>query len=131
MKQIVIVTESRRGLTADLAVLLAGRGINIETLDAEEVAGTDVVTLTVDQYNRALTVLRDAGYPAVTEDALVIRVRDEPGALARIAVELKEARVHLRSLRIIRRGNGWGVVAISTDEVDAARAALHGRATPD
>ncbi len=124
MKQIVIVTESRRGLTADLAALLARHGLNIETLDAEEVAGTDVVTLTVDQYNRALTVLRDAGYPAVTEDALVIRVRDEPGALAKIALQLKEADVHLRSLRIIRRGNGWGVVAISTEQVAAAKAAL-------
>ena len=64
MRQITIVTESRRGLTADIAKLLAAADINIETLDAEEVEGADVGTLSVDHYNRALAALRDAGYPA-------------------------------------------------------------------
>ena len=91
MRQITIVTESRRGLTADIAELLAAADINIETLDAEEVEGADVVTLSVDHYNRRLAVLRDAGYPAVTEDALLVRVEDEPGALAKVDALLEAA----------------------------------------
>jgi len=122
MRQITIVTESRRGLTADIAELLAAADINIETLDAEEVEGADVVTLSVDHYNRALATLRDAGYPAVTEDALLVRVEDEPGALAKVAVKFKEADIPVRSIRIIRRRNGWGIVAISTERTEAAKA---------
>ena len=121
MKQITIVTESRRGLTADIAGLLAEEGINIETLDAEEVEGADVVTLTVDRYNRALAALRDGGYPAVTEDALLVRIEDEPGALAKVAVRFKEADIPVRSIRIIRRRNGFGIVAISTERTEAAK----------
>ena len=121
MKQITIVTESRRGLTADIAALLAGEEINIETLDAEEVEGADVVTMTVDHYNRALAALRDAGYPAVTEDALLVRVEDEPGALAKVAMKFKEADIPVRSIRIIRRRNGFGIVAISTERTEAAK----------
>lgn len=124
MRQITIVTESRRGLTADIAQLLAAADINIETLDAEEVEGADVVTLSVDHYNRALAALRDAGYPAVTEDALLVRVEDEPGALAKVAVKFKEADIPVRSIRIIRRCNGWGIVAISTERTEAAKAVI-------
>ena len=122
MKQITIVTESRRGLTADIATLLADADINIETLDAEDVDGADVVTLSVDHYNRALAVLRDAGYSAVTEDALLVRLKDEPGALAKVAVKFKEADIAVRSIRIIRRRNGLGIVAISTERTEAAKA---------
>lgn len=122
MKQITIVTESRRGLTADIATLLADADINIETLDAEDVEGADVVTLSVDHYNRALAVLRDAGYSAVTEDALLVRLKDEPGALAKVAVKFKEADIAVRSIRIIRRRNGLGIVAISTERTEAAKA---------
>ena len=121
MKQITIVTESRRGLTADIAGVLAEEGINIETLDAEEVEGADVVTLTVDRYNRALAALRDGGYPAVTEDAMLVRIEDEPGALAKVAVRFKEADIPVRSIRIIRRRNGFGIVAISTERTAAAK----------
>ena len=126
MRQITIVTESRRGLTADISELLAAADINIETLDAEEVEGADVVTLSVDHYNRALAALRDAGYPAVTEDALLVRVEDEPGALAKVAVKFKEADIHVRSIRIIRRHNGWGIIAISTERTEAAKAIVRG-----
>ena len=121
MKQITIVTESRRGLTADIATLLANADINIETLDAEDVEGADVVTLSVDHYNRALAVLRDAGYSAVTEDVLLVRLKDEPGALAKVAVKFKEADIAVRSIRIIRRRNGLGIVAISTERTEAAK----------
>ena len=122
MKQITIVTKSQRGLTADISELLAKAGINIETLDAEDVEGVDVVTLSVDHYNRALAALRDAGYPAVTEDALLVRVQDEPGALAKIALKFKKADIAVHSIRIMRRDNGWGIIAIGAERTEAAKA---------
>ena len=33
--------------------------------------------LKVDQYDRTLRVLRNAGWNAVTEEALIVRVKDE------------------------------------------------------
>ena len=122
MKQITIVTKSQRGLTADISELLAKAGINIETLDAEDVEGVNVVTLSVDHYKRALAALRDAGYPAVTEDALLVRGEDEPGALAKIAVKFKDADIAVHSIRIIRRDNGWGIIAIGAERTEAAKA---------
>ena len=121
MKQITIITKNRDGLTADIAAVLGDNNINIQSLDSEEVEGTGVVTLTVDHYNRALHALRDSGWHAVTEDAFVIRVKDEPGALARVAKRFKDADIQVRSMRIIQHEGPWGMVAVSAEPIEAAR----------
>ena len=120
MKQITIVAESTQGLLARISELLAERGINIETLDAETVQGHGVMILTVDRYDEALAALRDAGVPAVSEDAIVIRIADEPGALAKISQRFHEAKIRVRSVRIIRRREGYGLVALSTERTEKA-----------
>ena len=122
MKQITIVTKGRAGLAADITAVLGENDINIESLDAEEVVGMGVVTLTVDHYNRALQVLRDGGWNAVSEDAMLVRVRDEPGALARVAKRFLDAGVTVHSIRIVQRGGDWGVIAVSADPIEDARA---------
>jgi len=122
MKQITIVAKEYDGLTADIAAVLGDNDINIESLDAEAAEGMGVVTLTVDHYNRALHALRDAGWAAVTEDAFILRVKDEPGALARVAKRFKDAGVHVRSIRIIQHEGEWGMVAVSAEPAEKARA---------
>jgi hypothetical protein len=124
MKEIMIVTQNRAGLLADISEILAARGINIETIDADELHDTAVVELTVDHYDEALQSLRDAGFHAITEDALLVRLKDEPGALAKVAHKFKEANIDLRSVRFIRRQQGYAYVAIATDRTDEARALI-------
>jgi hypothetical protein len=122
MKEIVIVTQNRAGLLADIAEILARKNINIETFDAEEVHDTAVIELTVDRYDEALQSLRDAGFDAVTEDAFLIRLKDEPGALARVAKRFKEANIDLRSVRIVRRLKDSAIVAVATARTEEAKA---------
>lgn len=120
MKQITIVTESSSGLLTRIAEVLAARDINIETLDAETILEHGVAILTVDRYDEALAALRDAGIDALSEDAIVIRIADKPGALARISRRFHDADIRLRSVRIIRRSEGYGLVALSTERTEKA-----------
>ena len=120
MKQITIVAESAPGLLARVSEILADRGINIETLDAETIQDHGIVILTVDRYDEALVALRDAGVHAVSEDAIIIRIADEPGALAKISLRFHEAKIRVRSVRIISRGEGYGLVALSTERTEQA-----------
>ncbi len=120
MKQITVVAESHPGLLAQVSEILAARGINIETLDAETVQDHGIVILTVDRYDEALAALRDAGVPAVSEDAIIVRIADEPGALAKISRRFHDAGIPVRSVRIIRRNEGYGLVALSTERTEQA-----------
>jgi hypothetical protein len=118
MKQITLVTPAQAGLMADISDHLGQAGINIETLEAFVVRDWDIVQLTVSDYNRALVVLRDAGYDAITEDAVVINVKDQPGALAKVTRRLNDGGVDIRSVRILHRQGGEAMVAISMDRTE-------------
>ena len=87
---------------------------------AEALAEQGVITLTTDAHDDALRVLTGAGFKAVSDDSLILRLPDEPGALAKVAGRFKDAGVNIHSLHIVDRREGFTIVAISAD--DRARA---------
>ena len=121
MKQIIVPIEDHPGAAADLAKLLGDAQINIETLNTRGNDEHGVVILTVDQYDRALMVLSDGGYEAVSEDALLIRIEDEPGSLAKVAQRFKDADLNIRSIRIVARQPNHSLVAIVAQDTEKAR----------
>lgn len=120
MKQLTIVAPDRPGLLAELAEVMAAEGINIETIDAEGFGQTAVFRLTVDAYDRAIQALHRRGFSPVTEDALLVRLEDRPGALAEVARRFRDANINIRSLRIIHKAGGQTVAAIAVDRTAAA-----------
>jgi hypothetical protein len=120
VKQLTIVAADRPGLVAEVAEVLAAAGVNVETFDAEAAGGTAVVVLTVDRYDDALRALHCGGFQPVTEDAILVRLEDRPGALAALARRFREARIELRGLRIIRTAGGQTVAAVATERTAEA-----------
>lgn len=119
MKQLTIITSNQPGELADITSALAERGINVEDIEADGHGRRGVVVLTValDAYDLALRTLREhTGFQVFTEDALVVRVEDRPGALAEIATRFKAASVNLRSLHIIQRDDGFSLASIVADD---------------
>ena len=113
MKQITIVAPIQDGLVARIAKVLGAAHINIQSLEAIDVKEFDIVVLTVDRYDEALQKLRDEGFDAVTEDAVVIQIKDEPGSLAKVTQRLYEGEIHVHSIRILHRQAGVAVVAVA------------------
>jgi histidine decarboxylase len=120
MKEIVIVTDARRNLVAEITEVLAEAGVNIEFLSAEIIGRSRVAILTVDRHAEALQALARTPYQAISEDAFVIRLDDKPGELARIARRFTDAGIEIRSLRIIRYEGGTGIFAVSADRTEEA-----------
>lgn len=120
MKQIIIVTEQRIGVMTEVSEALAAAGINIETIQAETHDNSAVIILTVDQYDKALQVIRNHGMDAVSEDAILLRLKDEPGALAKIARRFSDAGIGIRSIRFIKRDQQFALVAVSTGRTKQA-----------
>lgn len=121
MKQITVVVDDRPGMLAALTEALAQRKVNIESIDGESAPHCGVLNLCVDRYDDALVALRDAGFQAISEDALLIRIKDQPGALAHVAARFANAALNIRSLRILRREGGSSLVALASDDNEAAR----------
>jgi hypothetical protein len=125
MKQITIITPpDRPGTLADIAELLGARGVNILDIDATDDHAHGVILLQAEPYDEALRALAEGGFHAVSEDALVVRIQDEPGALARVATRFREPHINITAMRFLRRDGGWATVALSTDDNARARAVL-------
>lgn len=116
MNRIVVVARNEVGVIADISRALADAGINIETISTEGSDDHGAVTLTTDSQDAALRVLTEAGFKAVSDDSLVLRLRDEPGALAKVAERFKHANVNIQSLHIVDRQAGHTIVALAAED---------------
>ena len=92
MSRIMVMAKNEVGVIADISRVLADNGINIETISTESLDDKGSISLTTDDYDGALRALTDAGFKTVTDDSLIVSLKDEPGALAKVAEKLKAGR---------------------------------------
>ena len=124
MKQLTVLVPNQPGQLAKISEALAAVGVNIEDFDVESNGADGLISLSVDHYDPALRALRDAGYKAVTQSTLLIRLEDRPGALAAIAARLKDAGIDLRSMHIVRRTENVSIASLVADDNERAAAIL-------
>jgi histidine decarboxylase len=153
-QDITLVGTANANLLAEVTAALANEGLSIETLAAAAVdaEGVEVVRLRVNDRERALQILNqnlDIGrcygqahpfgnqeatqvlsqleYQSVSGDALLVQLEDRPGALAELLKGCRGESVKIRSIRLLWRGHGKGVVAIATTSPDALKTLLKDR----
>ena len=124
LNRIIVMAPDEVGVIANISEALAAEGINLESINAQVVGAEVTVILTTDRYDRALYVLNQAGFKAISDDALVLRLPDEPGALAKVAGDLKDAGVNIESMHILSRQTGYAMIALKTDNRSDAIAAI-------
>ena len=115
MRQLTIVSRNYQELVADITELLASNEIDIRNIDSH-LAGQDAyIKLVVSNYDKSLRLLTEAGYNAVSDDSVLLRVIDRPGSLARISREIADHGINTRAITMLHNDNGYTVAAISTD----------------
>lgn len=124
MQQLTVIMENRTGAIAEITGLLAKHHININQINVDGLEKNGVLHIGVDEFDKALEVLRTAEYQVMPEEVLLVQVEDRPGGLAGLAVMLAEAKVNVRSMRIVKRENGYCLCAIVPEPIDIARAVL-------
>ena len=116
MSRIIVMAKNEIGVIADISRVLADSRINIETISTEALDDMGTISLTTDDYDGALRALTTAGFKTVTDDSLIVSLRDEPGALAKVAEKLKQGGVNIQSLHIVERRGDYTTVAILPDD---------------
>lgn len=123
-ERIVIMVDNEVGVLAGITGVLARAGINVESMNTQTAGDRGAVILTTDDTDHALSVLNQAGYKAVSDDSVVVRLKDEPGALARVADSLRRAEIDIQNLHILTRQEGYALIALTTSDRAATRVAL-------
>ncbi len=123
-RHIIVIVPDEAGSLAMVTEALAEAGINIEAIDGRLIGELGVITLGTSDDDAALRVLLKAGLRAVTSDAIIFRLPNRPGALARVARLFGSHRLNVRTIHIVHRLAGQAILAVTTDDDDKARSLL-------
>jgi len=126
MKQITLLAGNKKDLIAEITRILADGGISLDSITGENYGEQAVVTITVDNYPEALRLIQSRkDFQVMSKDALLVRIEDEVGALARLSRRFADAGIDIQSIRFVERGEGSALVAISTPRTEEALALVH------
>jgi len=128
VQRITVVAPNRTGVLAEVTDVLARKGISISSISADTLGSEGLIHIDLEDADPAVAALTAAGYQTVTEDVLLARIADKPGAVAELSRRLLDARLDIRALNMVQRQEGWAVIAVSTNDNAAARKVLAGDA---
>ena len=94
--QLVISGKSRPGVLAQVAPVLGEAQVKIKAFSAPEVAGAGKLRLLVADLEGARAALKTAKIKFVEETALILSLKNKPGALREVADLLTKARINIK-----------------------------------
>ena len=96
-EEITITTRNKVGILADVAMLLANKGINIEAILGYEAGITGKVFLITSANLVIINELKKKKYKMVREtEVLLVDLENKPGALKVVATEMKENNIDIK-----------------------------------
>ncbi|MEP3478288.1 MAG: ACT domain-containing protein [Fuerstiella sp.] len=125
MNEITIVAPPNRpGTLAAITQTLSENEINITQCRVMEDGWQGVILLTAEPHDEAERVLSEAGYFSVSDDLLLLKIKDAPGQLAAVTAKLMKCEINILSMKFLSRHDGEAIVVMSTDDDAGARIQL-------
>lgn len=91
--QISVFLENKEGRLADVTRVLGENGIDINALSIADTTHFGILRLIVNQPERAVAVLKGAGFTVNSSPVLAIAINDEPGSLSKALDALNENKI--------------------------------------
>lgn len=91
IKQVTVFVPNKPGKIAGMSHVVADAGIQIHALMVSDTTDYGIVRLIVDEPDRCLSALKDAGYAADLTEVVAVPVDNVPGGLARVLDNLMTA----------------------------------------
>lgn len=112
VKQLSIFLENKPGRLAEVTRLFEEGRINIRALALADTSEFGILRLIVNDYEKALQLLRDRGYTVGVTEVVAVEVEDRPGGLRRILKALSEDGINVEYMYAFVRQSGRNAVLI-------------------
>ena len=127
-REIIVKTENRTGLLAEISRLLGDMGINLLSIALDVADETVVIRLLATSQSYAREALRDAGFSVEERDVVVVELPHHPGFLCRVSEALARKEISLVDLHAtVSEEGSTGVVVFSCSDNGRAVQMLRGR----
>ena len=127
-REIIVKTENRTGLLAEISRLLGDMGINLLSIALDVTDETVVIRLLATSQSYAREALKDAGFSVEERDVVVVELPHHPGFLCRVSEALARKEISLVDLHAtVSEEGSTGVVVFSCSDNGRAVQMLRGR----
>jgi hypothetical protein len=124
LEEIIVTTDDRPGLLAEMGELLGHHGVNIETLAASSHDDRSVIHLVVDDGDETAEILASSGFKVEgSRPVLTVTLDDRPGELGRYCRRLSKSGVSISSVYLVNRNGGETELIFAVDNLEAATSA--------
>jgi len=115
MKSVTIVADDRIGLLADISYILGKAKINIESVSVDVVGGKAVVVLMIKDPKATKEVLERNNYKVNEENALIVKLNDQPGELSRVTALLAKEKIDIKNVHMLSRDGKNSILSLLVD----------------
>jgi len=84
VQQISVFVENKKGRLADITKVLAENNIDISAISIADTANFGVLRMIVNETEKAVQVIREAGYTVSITEVLAVEMEDKPGGLHKV-----------------------------------------------
>jgi hypothetical protein len=95
VKQLSVFIENKAGRVSEVTDQLGRADVNIRGFSVSDTADYGIIRLVVDDPDRGLAVLHDAGFAVKANDVLCVELPDHPGGLAGVLKVVSGAGVNI------------------------------------
>ena len=121
VKQISVFLENKKGRLFKLTQALAKDNIDLIAVSIADTANFGILRCIVNDPEKALKVLKEAGYTANTTDVLAVEVPDKPGGLASVLEILTAEDLSVEYLySFVRTKNEGALILFRVEEMERA-----------
>jgi hypothetical protein len=99
-----VTVQDTPGTLARLGTILGKAGVNIEAIQGTSREGTGFVQFVPTDEEKAARALDAARIAYSRREVLIVRVLDEPGMLADVALVMSKAGINIDSVYVTTRG---------------------------
>ena len=125
IKQISVFVENKKGRLAKITDVLGQGGIDLIALSIADTTNFGIMRCIVSDPEKAITLLKNAGFTASTTEVIVAEVTDKPGGLAHVLSLLDQAGISVEYLySFVRTPNQNALILFRVEDIAAATSAL-------
>ncbi|MCX8166322.1 MAG: ACT domain-containing protein [Candidatus Micrarchaeota archaeon] len=124
MKDLIILAKDRIGLLADITYILGSARINIDAINATAVDNNAIIFLSVKNDKKAKELLEKNGFKVLAQNNLIIRLKNVPGEMSKVARMLSDNKVNILSVILIGTEKDYQTYAIAVERVRKAKQLL-------
>ena len=117
--QISVFLQNETGGVADVVDVLARASIDLRALSLADESDFGILRLIVNDTDRAVAALKDAGFPVRRTPVVAVKIPDRPGGLAKTLNALRGIAVEYM-YAFVRRSGEEAIVVFRFDDIEAA-----------